>query len=134
MGVYNPDGLQIGINNRRTDEGHTSFSEVGGDTVGKSIGSLTRFVKGLSLGEGEKIAVKAAVLPADFAEDFTVIYTRLDFKPVSDDALVFEKLCDFLLTVGTDLVNVKAIVGLAEGFSFVQYTFPGKSRLKGFEN
>lgn len=136
VGVDDADGLQIGVDDGGTREGHTLLFQVLGNGVGQRAGGNggVIFVDNFPACPAPNIGVKTAVFFLNVPEDAAVFDAGSDFQPVADDALVREQLGDLFLAVGADLVQVKAVVDLPESLPLVQHRLPAQPRLKGFQN
>lgn len=78
MSVYNPDGLQIGVDNRTTNKLHTPLLHILRDGVGERRGSLdvAWFVDDLAIGKAPDILIERAELLLNFYEYPCINYAR----------------------------------------------------------
>lgn len=79
-------------------------------------------------------AFERAVLFSQLEDHLRVEDRRIDLQAIADDACIGQQTSAVLLPIFCDLVNVKAVIGLAEIISFSQDGDPGKSRLVDLED
>ena len=77
--------------------------------------------------------MKGSVFLTNFQKDPAVTDTGAYFPPIPYDIFILQQLFDFAFVIRNHFVDVKTIVRFGKVLSFIQNAFPGKPRLKGFQ-
>ena len=125
MGIDDPHRLEIGVDDDGPHELHATALQILGNRIRKFGTNLACLIDHLPFRPVPEIAVKTPPLLLDGLEYPGIVHSGADFLFVADDAGLLHQLLQFLLAVGADRLQVKAVKGLSEGLPLVEDTFPG---------
>ena len=137
MFVVDADGLQVGLDDRRSDELHAATFELLGDLFGEQRDRLR-----LTRAPHDRLVVdvrpepfrEAAVLLLDREEGARVERDGLEFAAVAHQTGVPHEDVDFLGVEAGELADVEARERLPVVFALLQHGDPGKPGLGAFED
>lgn len=119
MGVNDTDGLQIGVDNRCSDEFHTAFFQIGGNQIGQRRAGFICFIDSFLLRKMPDILEKTAPFLLNLQKNSGIADGSFNLFPVADDACILHQGLDLCFGVVLDDDWVESIKGLAEVFPLV---------------
>ena len=137
--VYNPAGLQMGVDRNCADILEAAFLQILTDLVGQTVTDRDRpcimplIEDCFTAGIRPDVVTETAILLPHFLITPCIIDYRMHFAGRADHAFRLQDTLHVCFVVSSDFVKIKIVKALPEDFPLFQHQIPGKAALQAFQ-